>query len=61
MIEEWEEFFRTYYEDQINELSATYPDQRSLIVEFPDIDRKSSELAEELLENPDRALSEATA
>ncbi|MHC1585069.1 MAG: minichromosome maintenance protein MCM, partial [Candidatus Syntropharchaeia archaeon] len=38
-----------------------YPDQRSLIVEFPDIDRKSSELAEELLENPDRALSEATA
>lgn len=60
-IAKWEEFLSSRYWDELLELADSYPDDRSLIVKFPDLDRYDSEFAEELLENPEQLLEAAQA
>jgi len=57
----WEEFLRSRYWDDLLELADSYPDERSLVVKFPDLDRYDPEFAEELLESPDKILDAARA
>jgi replicative DNA helicase Mcm len=57
----WEEFLRSRYWDDLLELADSYPDERSLVVKFPDLDRYDPEFAEELLENPEKILEGAQA
>ena len=49
-VVKWEEFLRSRYWDDLLELADSYPDERSLTVRFPDLDRFDPEFAEELSE-----------
>jgi len=60
-IAKWEEFLRSRYWDELLELADSYPDERSLIIRFPDLDRYDPDFAEELLDNPDQILEAAGA
>ena len=55
-IQAWEDFFKRYYWENILELAKDYPEKRSLIIQFPDIERFDMELARELLEHPDKVI-----
>lgn len=58
-VAKWEEFLRSRYWDDLLELADSYPDERSLVVKFPDLDRYDPEFAEELLESPDKIMEAA--
>ncbi|MHC1688773.1 MAG: minichromosome maintenance protein MCM [Methanothrix sp.] len=60
-VAKWEEFLRSRYWDDLLELADSYPDERSLVVQFPDLDKFDPEFAEELLENPEQVLEAAQA
>lgn len=60
-VAKWEEFLRSRYWDELLELADSYPDERSLVVKFPDLDRYDPEFAEELLENPEQLMEAAGA
>ena len=60
-IAKWEEFLRSRYWDDLLELADSYPDERSLEIRFPDIDKFDPDFAEELLENPEEILDAARA
>ncbi len=51
-----ESFFNEMYKRQLEDLSEFYPDKRSLVVDFRDIEKFDPELADELLDNPDTVL-----
>lgn len=55
----WEEFFNRYYKEQLLSLASIYPESKSLVIDFPDIERYNLELANELLENPDEVMADA--
>ncbi|MEK6902050.1 MAG: LAGLIDADG family homing endonuclease [archaeon] len=53
-IPKFEEFFSTHeYKKKIETLAHAYPQVRSLVVDFNDLDSFDYQLAEELLEHPD--------
>ncbi len=59
-IPKFEEFFSTIeYKKKIEKLAHEYPQQRSLIVDFNELDSFDYQLAEELLEHPDLLLEAA--
>jgi replicative DNA helicase Mcm len=59
-VAKWEEFLRSRYWDDLLELADSYPDERSIIVQFSDLDRYDPDFAEELLEsNSDEVLEAA--
>ena len=60
-VAKWEEFLRSRYWDDLLELADSYPDERSLVVQFPDLDKFDPEFAEELLESPEQVLEAAQA
>lgn len=59
----WEDNFRAflkqYYWDDILQLANEYPDQRSLIIDFSNLEVFDRELASELIENPSEVLPSA--
>ncbi len=56
---QWEKFFNRYYLGDIIALANEYPEKRSLYVDFVNIEKFDSDLAEELLIHPDRVLGVA--
>ncbi|MFB3763987.1 MAG: minichromosome maintenance protein MCM [Methanotrichaceae archaeon] len=60
-IAKWEEFLRSRYWDELLELADSYPDERSLVIRFPDLDKYDPDFAEELLDSPDQILEAAEA
>ncbi len=52
---------RSRYWDDLLKLADSYPDERSLTVRFPDLDRFDPEFAEELLEGPEPVMEAAHA
>ncbi len=56
----FDDFFERRYREQINDLSLSFPDKRSLAVDFKDIIKFDPELAEALIEQPDSVLEAAT-
>jgi replicative DNA helicase Mcm len=61
----WDEklkrFFKDYYWNEILQLANEYPDQRSLGVDFTDIEKFDRELSKEFLEHPGELVSAAEA
>lgn len=61
----WDEklkrFFKDYYWNEILQLANEYPDQRSLIVDFTDMEKFDRELSRELLDHPGELISSAEA
>ncbi len=60
VTERWEGFLKRYYWDELVELSNLYPEKRSLLVKFSDMDLYDPALADMVLESPDIAIGEAT-
>lgn len=60
IVNEFEGFFQTQYRNAIRELSNSYPDNRSLYIDFFAIDRFNTNLAEGLQKEPDAFLNAAT-
>lgn len=55
-VQQCEDFLRDKYKQKLEELADAYPDQKSLIVDYTELDRYDSQLADDLLENPDDIL-----
>ncbi len=53
LIEKFQEFYAARYDEQISSLASVYPDRKSLIVDYSDLDRFDFELANQLLSRPD--------
>ena len=53
------EFYNAYYTDQINDMYVAYPQKRAILVNMKDLEKFDSELANELLNNPDMILPNA--
>lgn len=60
VTEKWEDFLKRYYWDEIIELSNSYPEKRSLLVKFSEMDIYDSSIADMLLDDPDVILESAT-
>ena len=60
-VKRFEGFFKSQYMKEIERLVEQYPEQRSLNVDFRDIEHFDFELADELLVNPDYLLEAANA
>ncbi|HEX2023018.1 MAG TPA: minichromosome maintenance protein MCM [Candidatus Thermoplasmatota archaeon] len=58
-VRSWERFFKKYYREQINEAFLGWPQQRSLTVDFFDLDKHDAQLAQHLLDHPLQALAQA--
>lgn len=56
----FDDFFERYYSEQIRSLIVSFPDKRSLQVNFSDIIKFDPEIAESLVEQPDPVLEAAT-
>jgi len=56
---DWESFLEHYYQEEILKLARNYPEERSLLIDYQDIERYNMELAHELLEKPDTVLAHA--
>ncbi len=52
-VQTLESFFEEAYKKKIEELSEFYPDKRSILVDFKDVEKFDPELADELLDNPE--------
>ncbi|MDD3159929.1 MAG: minichromosome maintenance protein MCM [Candidatus ainarchaeum sp.] len=57
-IERFEEFFNSEYKKIIEKLIEKYPEQKSLVINFKELEKFDPNLADELIENPD-SVSEA--
>jgi len=56
----WKDFLKKYYWDEIIGLSNSYPENHSLFVKFSDLDIYDKNIADMLLEDPDRIIESAT-
>ncbi|MDZ4256737.1 MAG: LAGLIDADG family homing endonuclease [archaeon] len=58
-IPKLEEFFSTHYKKQIEDLVREYPQKRSLVIDFKDLEEFDFQLADELIDHPDLVLEAA--
>tara|TARA_Y100000310_G_scaffold9580_3_gene10232 strand:+ start:574 stop:2619 length:2046 start_codon:yes stop_codon:yes gene_type:complete len=59
-IDKFEQFFKTKkYYGRLLEIAKEYPDKRSVLVDFADIDKSFPNLADDLLLHPEEALRQA--
>jgi len=58
-IKRFEEFFKTNFKKEVEKLAAEYPEKKSLIIDFKELEKFDYELADELLENPDYLIEAA--
>jgi len=56
LIEKWETLFKEYFKKEIENIALSYPEKRSVTLDYWDIDRIDTDLAEYLLEKPNNAL-----
>jgi len=52
LMERWERLYQDYFKGEIENAALLYPDKKSLILDYWDIDKHDSELGELLLEKP---------
>ncbi|MHC1593505.1 MAG: minichromosome maintenance protein MCM [Methermicoccaceae archaeon] len=57
----WEKFFHDYYQAEVDELLVHFPEKKSLYVDFAKLETFESRLANELLDEPESVLGDATA
>ena len=59
LVEQFEDFFNTYYAAKVKELADNYPTKKSLEISYSSLEKFSPELADELLDRPDSILESA--
>ena len=55
-LTKFEEFFSTKYKDDVFEILEKYPDERSLVIDYIDLEMFDPDLADLLIEKPDDVL-----
>ncbi len=55
-LEKFEEFFSTIYKDDVFEILEKYPDERSLTVDYEDLEKFDPDLADEMIEKPEEVI-----
>ena len=55
-LAKFEEFFSTIYKDDVFEILEKYPDERSLTVNYEDLEMFDPDLADLLIEKPDEVI-----
>ena len=58
-IAKFEEFFATSYKDDVFEILETYPDERSLTVDYHDLEMFDPDLADLLIDKPEEVIEAA--
>jgi len=58
-VERFEEFFNLEYKKHIEKIIESYPEERSLIIDFKSLEKFDPILADELLDNPDTVMESA--
>ncbi len=58
-VERFEEFFNVEYKKQIERIVESYPEERSVLVDFKTLEKFDPILADEMLDNPDSVLEAA--
>ncbi|MCD4740032.1 minichromosome maintenance protein MCM, partial [archaeon] len=53
-VQQSEEFLRDKCQQSMEELADSYPQKKSLIIEFTELEKHSPELADDLMENPEQ-------
>ena len=56
-LEKFEEFFSTIYKDDVFEILEKYPDEKSLTVNYEDVEMFDPDLADLLIDKPDEIIS----
>ena len=56
-LEKFEEFFSTIYKDDVFEILEKYPDEKSLTVNYEDLEMFDPDLADLLIDKPDEIIS----
>src|SRR3989338_2175850 len=51
-VAKFEQFFNSYYKQKIERLAEVYPEQQSLLIDYPTLERYEPEVADELREKP---------
>ncbi len=59
LVASWQNFFEENYKSEIETVALEYPEKRSLIVDYWDIDRIDPKLAEELINQPYKTIFNA--
>lgn len=59
MVATWKEFFENHCKSDIETIALSYPETRSLLIDYWDIDKANPELAEQLLNHPYKVLLNA--
>lgn len=55
LVDAFDQFFRSYYDDEIRQLAQRYPnEQRSIYVDWPDLYRFDPDLADDYIVHPDQ-------
>ena len=52
LMERWERLFQDYFKEEVEGAALLYPDKKSLLLDYWEIDKHDSELGELLLEKP---------
>jgi replicative DNA helicase Mcm len=60
VTDKWEDFLKKYYWNEIIALSNSYPERRSLFVQFSEMDIYDPTIADMLLDDPDVTIESAT-
>lgn len=59
LITSFHDFFTSIYKDNVNKVLLQYPTERSIIVDYHDLERYNPELADELVKSPDIVIKAA--
>jgi len=60
LISIFSDFFKTTYNEKVNELLVSYPEKKSLFIDYRDFERFDPELADRLIKEPERVIKAAT-
>jgi replicative DNA helicase Mcm len=58
-VQMFEEFFNMEYRHEIEKIIEDYPEKRSIVIDFKKLEKFNPELADELIDNPDKLLEAA--
>ncbi|PTD93534.1 AAA family ATPase [archaeon SCG-AAA382B04] len=59
LSQKFENFLTRYYKNQVMELAKSYPQKKSLKIEFKDLNNYDPELCDKLIEKPDKTINSA--
>jgi replicative DNA helicase Mcm len=59
-VQMFEEFFNLEYRKEIEKIIEDYPETRSIVIDFKKLEKFNPELADELLDNPDKLIEAAS-